>query len=70
MVKAATGTLEEMIPIPRSVFEKYIEFEEALEDWLMSQDEDLIEKLRQAKRDSENGKFIPWEQAKKQLHIT
>lgn len=36
----------------------------------MSQDEDLIEKLRQAKKDAKDGKFIPWEQAKKQLHIT
>ncbi len=68
MAKAATGIPEEMIQIPRSVFKKYIEFEEALEDWLMSQDEGLIEKLRQAKGDAENGKFIPWEQAKKQLH--
>lgn len=66
----AKTTTEEMIQIPRSVFKKYVEFEEAMEDWLMSQDKDLIEKLRQAKSDAKNGKFVPWEQAKKQLNIT
>ena len=70
MDKVAAKTTEEMLQIPRSVFAKYIEFEEALEDWFMSQDEDLIESLRQAKKDAEDGKFVPWEQAKKQLHIT
>lgn len=69
MARVATETQEEMIQIPRSVFEKYIDFEEALEDWFMSQDATLIERLRQAKRDSNDGKFIPWEQAKKQLDI-
>ena len=69
MGKVATRKSEEMIQIPRSVFEKYIDFEEAMEDWLVSQDEDLIEKLRRAKKDAKNGKFIPWEQAKKKLHI-
>lgn len=69
MGKATIDRGEEMVQIPRSVFEKYIDFEEAMEDWIMSQDKDLIEKLRQAKRDSEKGKCVPWEQAKKQLDI-
>ena len=69
MTKATAEKPEEMVQIPRSVFEKFIDFEEAMEDWIISQDEDLIEKLHQAKRDAKNGKFIPWEQAKTQLHI-
>jgi hypothetical protein len=70
MAKTIIEKPEEMVQIPRSVFEKFIDLEEAIEDWLMSQDEDLIAELRQAKKDAKNGKFIPWEQAKRRLHIT
>lgn len=67
MAKVTVETPEEMIRIPRSVFEKYIEFEEALEDWLMSQDRDFIERMTQARREHLEGKCIPWEEAKKQI---
>ena len=68
MPKATLEAPEEMIQIPRSVFEKYIDFEEAMEDWLMSQDKDFIEKMTQARREHLEGKCIPWEEAKKQMN--
>lgn len=68
MAKITTNTSEEMIQIPRSVFEKYIEFEEALEDWLISQDKDFIERMTQARQEHLKGKCIPWEEAKKQTN--
>ncbi|MBF0519648.1 MAG: hypothetical protein HQK92_07990 [Nitrospirae bacterium] len=58
----------EVVSFPRSVFET-AETKEELEDWLLSQDEDIINKLRKAQLDDIQGKGVDWKSLKKDLCI-
>jgi hypothetical protein len=55
------------IKMPRRIVQKFIEIEHELEDWLLSQDKRFLNKMTRARRDDLQGKFIPWDKAKKKL---
>jgi hypothetical protein len=57
-----------IVSFPRSVFET-AETKEELEDWLLSQDHDLINKLRKARHDDIMGKGADWKSLKQDLCI-
>ncbi|MBF0564521.1 MAG: hypothetical protein HQK89_04705 [Nitrospirae bacterium] len=57
-----------MISFPLSVFET-AETKEELEDWLLSNDPELIDELRKARQDDIEGKFVDWQSLKKALCI-
>ncbi|QWR78114.1 hypothetical protein [Candidatus Magnetomonas plexicatena] len=63
-VKEDTGS----VSFPLSVFET-AETKEELEDWLLSQDHELINRLRKARHDDIQGKGSDWNSIKKDLCI-
>ena len=66
--KAAYETKPNVVTIPVTVFET-AESKEELEDWLLANDREFIEKMRRVRKDDLAGKFISWEEAKKKLNI-
>jgi hypothetical protein len=55
------------IKMPARIVQRFIEIEHELEDWLLSQDKRFLNKMNRARRDDVQGKFIPWEKAKKKI---
>ncbi|MFH1231339.1 MAG: hypothetical protein V1709_07580 [Planctomycetota bacterium] len=55
------------IKMPMRLVQKFMEIEHELEDWFLSQDKKFINKMTKARKDDLQGKFIPWEKAKKKL---
>ncbi|OHB69667.1 MAG: hypothetical protein A2W23_09120 [Planctomycetes bacterium RBG_16_43_13] len=55
------------IKMPMRLVQKFIEVEHELEDWLLSQDKKFLNKMNRARKDDLEGRFIPWEKAKKKL---
>ena len=53
--------------MPMRLVQKFIEVEHELEDWLLSQDKKFLNKMNRARKDDLEGRFIPWEKAKKKL---
>ncbi len=59
---------EPVIEIPLTVFET-AETKEDLDDWLLSQNPEFIEKMRKARKDDLSGKDTDWTALKKELCI-
>lgn len=55
------------IKMPIRLVQKFIEIEHELEDWLLSQDKRFLNKMKRARQDDRQGKFIPWAKAKRKL---
>ena len=53
------STTADTVEIPLSVLESVDTLDE-LEDWLMSHHRGIMEQLRQARQDDQDGKFQPW----------
>lgn len=66
--KAVYQTKPDVVTIPVTVFET-AESKEELEDWLLANDREFIEKMRKVRKDDLAGKFISWEEVKKKLNI-
>lgn len=60
------ATKEKIVEIPRSVFET-AQTKEELEDWLLSQDQGFIERMRKARKDDQEGRGKSWAELKKGL---
>lgn len=58
----------EVITFPISVFET-ADTKDDLEDWLLSQNQNFIKKMRKARKDDIKGKGKDWKQMKKELCI-
>jgi len=61
-----TKDKEEMISFPVSVFDS-AETKDDLEDWLMCQNPEFMEKLMKARQEDLDGKGTDWETIKKEL---
>jgi hypothetical protein len=58
----------ETATFPRSVFET-ADTKEDLEDWLLSQNPEFIEKMREMRREDLSGKGKSWQSRKRELCI-
>lgn len=58
----------EVVTFPISVFET-ADTKDDLEDWLLSQNQNFIKRLRKARKDDIQGKGKDWKQLKKELCI-
>ena len=58
----------ETVTFPKSVFDT-ADTKEDLEDWLLSQNPEFIEKMREMRREDLSGKGKSWESLKKELCI-
>ena len=65
--KQAIYKTENTITIPVELFET-AESKEEIEDWLLVHSPEFIRKMRKARKNDAEGKFIAWEQAKKKLN--
>jgi len=63
--KKGTATVE----VPVKVLEKFLDAQESLEDWMMTNDEEFIEKMRKARKEDLSGQAVSWDQAKKKLGV-
>ncbi|KJU82708.1 hypothetical protein MBAV_005101 [Candidatus Magnetobacterium bavaricum] len=57
-----------MISFPLNVFEM-ADTKEVLEDWLLSQNQELIDRLLKARQDDIQGKGMAWEDLKEELGL-
>ncbi len=58
----------EVVTFPISVFET-ADTKDDLEDWLLSQNQNFIKRMRKARKDDIQGKGKDWKQLKKELCI-
>jgi len=61
----STRKEKEFVSFPVSVFET-ADTKEDLEDWLLAQDPDFIERMRKARKEDIEGKGKDWDQIKKE----
>jgi len=63
-----TKRKSEVVTFPLSIFET-ADTKEDLEDWLLSQSPEFLEKMRKARKDDIEGKGKDWKVLKKKLCI-